>query len=182
MGMVTGTKRARGENRVIALDDGGVAIEVRRRNGEALHYRIDKEDVAKVRQRQWFAHNGYCCTLKDNRFWYLGWELLGRPKKGYVLCYLNGDREDNRKANLHRLTWSQRNLLEKRRPNRSTGIRGISRYKNGLYIVTVGPRGRRKSFRDREDAVAARASFERRAENRISRSTHLKLRLPRTTK
>ena len=151
-------------NRIIVLDDGQMAIEVRRRNGETIHYRIDNKDVEKVSRYRWFYHNGYCCALKDNKFWYLAWELTGRPKRGDALLYLNGDIKDSHKSNIQRSTWSQRNLrlLYRRDPHGSSGIRGISLYKNGLYVVAMGSGNKRKAFRNREDAIAARQAFERR--------------------
>ena len=159
MEMVKSRDRVLRANKIIALTNGEVAIEVRRRNGVTIHYKIDTEDVRKVLRYRWFFHNGYCCTLKENRFWYLSWEVLGKPRKGHVLYYLNGDIQDNRKSNIERLTWSQRNLrlLYRRKPNGISGIRGVSLYKNGLYVVAIDSGNKRKAYR-RENMPLRRGS------------------------
>ncbi len=151
------------KNAIVADRNGRTCILVKNRKNKNLRFRVDEEDVDKVRPYRWFSHNGYCCTIKDKRFRYLHWHLMGKPRKGYTLYYLNGDRRDNRKCNLQKLTWRQRNLLllYKREPNKSTGVIGVSQYSNGLYVVAVGPGNKRKSFRNKEEAIAARMVFER---------------------
>jgi hypothetical protein len=88
---------------------------------------------------------------------------MGTPKQGSVLCFRKGDRRDNRKCNLRKLTRRQRNLLPlcKRKPNDNTGVVGVSCYSDGPYVVAEGPGNKRKSFRNKEQAIATKMAFEK---------------------
>jgi len=142
--------------------DGEIArIEVIQRNGNVIYFTIDKSDVELVSRYRWFYHNGYCCTTGETgRHMYITWVLCRRPQRNYVLHHINGDKTDNRRANLKLVTWSQHHYLEKSKPNNSTGIRGISKHRNGDYCVVIGPNNKRKVVKDLEKAKLLRRDFE----------------------
>ena len=74
---------------------------------------------------------------------------------------MNEDKRDNRKQNLRLIPWSHNNYHKNVRKNRTTGIRGVSRYANGSFVALIGLGGKRKSFRTMEEAIRARKKFER---------------------
>ncbi len=144
------------------ITDGETAIiEVTRLSGEVIRFLIDRTDVSVAERYQWFYHNGYCCTNKYGRQWYLTWELCGRPKKGYVLHHINGDSRNNRRCNIRLVSIRENILFRRLKPNRSTGRRGVSMYADGSVVALIGPNGMRKTFQSIEDAIRARIRFER---------------------
>ena len=132
------TIRRTGPNRIV-VDEEVARIEVIRRSGQIVYFTIDKADVELVsRLPRWFYCMGYCYACVGDRQMNLTWLLAGRPDKGYVLHHVNGDKTDNRRENIQKITWTQHHCLEKTKPNNTTGIRGISRYRDGAYCVVVG--------------------------------------------
>ena len=158
-------------NRIYILSDEVAAIEViPRKNGTVVLFRIDKKSIGKVRCYRWFNHNGYCCTIDEiGKQHPLPWVLFGKPKKGHVYHYLNGDIKDNRKRNLRLVSRSLSNSLKSGRTNRSTGVRGVSKYKDGSIVAVIGPSGKRKCFKTLDEAVKARKHYEKSRMKTISK-------------
>jgi len=159
-------------NRIIILSDEMAAIEVIQRHNQRHHFLFDRtqENLSLVAQYRWFVHEKYPCTIDElGKYLYLPWLLYGRPQRGYVWHHIR-DRLDNRSISLRYITTSLNNFAKNTRKNNSTGIRGISRYKNGGYSVLVGLNCKRKWFRRLEDAIEARQKFEREMEELIMNS------------
>jgi hypothetical protein len=148
-------------NIITELQDGVAAVEVTRLNGEVIMFLIDSGDIPRARACRWYSHNGYCCTTKEGRQWYLTWELFGKPEKGFVQHHINGNPRDNRRSNIRLVTRRMNNLFRKLPPNRTTGRRGVYRYASGAIVALIGPNGIRKCFSKLEDAIRARIRFER---------------------
>lgn len=154
------------ENRAVRTNNiidqkGEVAIiRVTHLNGTVTEFKIDIEYIPLVERFKWSSHMSYCIRMRSNRQWPLSWELFGKPPKGYLYHHLNGDRKDYRKSNLRMVTWSVNNLLKKGRENRSTGMRGISRYADGSFVAIIGVGNKRKSFKTLGEAIKARRRFE----------------------
>jgi len=148
-------RKVRG-NVIVIINEDVAAIEVRRRNGTAIPFLIDREDVEKVRPYTWCYHMGYCCSSRQLP---LSWLLLGKPPKKHVYHPRNGDIRDYRKSNLELISLSLSNSLKSGRPNRTTGLRGISKYKDGPFVTPVGP-NKRKAFKTVDEAVAARKLYQ----------------------
>lgn len=164
-------KRIVNPNQIIRLSDSIAAIRVVKRNGERINYLIDIEDIPLVGRYKWGSHMNYCTRTTGRNRWPLSWQLLGRPRKGYLYHPLNGDRRDCRKSNLRIVTWAFNNFLREGLANRSTGIRGISKYPDGSFRALIGVGCKRKSFKTLEQAIDARKQFEAAMERRMS---HLK--------
>lgn len=138
-------------------------IIITKRNGKEVRHYISPKDVKKVSKYHWHEHSGYAERIdaKTGRRIPITWHLLGKPEKGYVIHHRNGNKRDNRRKNLMKITWSHHIILEKTRANKSTGRRGVSKYKTGKFCATVGVGGKRKLFDTFEEALQARRKFER---------------------
>jgi len=153
-------EKGRFKTQIVKLNDSEAVIRVVQRNGKIIDFLIDSANVPLVRRYKWFSHLGYCCRMKNNKQQPLSWELFGKPPKGYLHRYVNGDRKDYRKSNILLLTRGVNSFLQKTRKNLSTGRRGISRYADGSFVAIVGAANKRKSFKTLEQAVEARERFE----------------------
>lgn len=86
---------------------------------------------------------------------------LGRPlEKGEYADHINGNRLDNRRANIRVATMSE-NLVNRAVDKRSTsGVRGVSQDKrNGNWTAYYAVEGKKRhigSFKTKDEAVAAR--------------------------
>lgn len=152
--------RRKRPNKIVERNDGVAIIGVTRLNSEVIQFLVDSVDLPLVRRYRWFSHNGYCCTTKYGTQWPLSWELFGRPPRGYILHHINGDRRDNRRYNISLVPRGINNYFKGVQENRSTGIRGISRYADGSIIALIGTGGKRKSFKTMQEAIEARKGFE----------------------
>ena len=77
-----------------------------------------------------------------------------------ILHHVNGDRRNNRRFNLRLIRWAANNYYRKVKANRSTGIRGVSIYKDGKIVVLIGTGGKRKCYKTLEEGIEARDQFE----------------------
>lgn len=150
----------RGEQVFRITDQIGV-IKIIQQNGEKKEFLFNyrEEDIELLSRYRWFVHQGYCCTKDvDRKDLYLTWLLYGRPPKGYFWHHML-EREDNRGENLRLVSASMNNYAKSVQKNRTTGIRGISYYKN-RYTALIGIKGKRTSFKNLDDAIKARKKFE----------------------
>ncbi len=88
----------------------------------------------------------------------------GKWPKGQI-DHINGDRADNRIGNLRDVNSSKNSRNSKMKSNNTSGHNGIYWYERyGKWQVSGGADGRKKHigyFEDLEDAIAARAEFNR---------------------
>jgi hypothetical protein len=68
--------------------------------------------------------------------------VVGRPPRGHVVRYVNGDHHDLRRSNLEITTQSRLQLHGRVRTNNTTGVRGV--FKHGdLFVASIWIKGRR---------------------------------------
>ena len=97
---------------------------------------VDDEDFERLNQFQWF-YNMYAKRNKKMAEsiidWRMHWDIIGRPKKGFVVDHINGDRLDNRKENLRICTQSENQ--QNRKVHRNGKLAGvmINRSKGKTY-------------------------------------------------
>ena len=100
---------------------------------------IDDKDADLLRLGSWSAHisksGAYaCCRIKGTRTWMhttILEDMLGRPlKKGELADHINGDKLDNRRANLRLANRSQNNANKPARKGLSSKYKGVSWDKN----------------------------------------------------
>jgi hypothetical protein len=97
--------------------------------GEPVIFKIDKDDLEKVKSRHWYAASGgyyAACQIVINgsrKMVYMHNFVMNRiifPGKGTVesVDHINRDGLDNRKSNLRVITQSQQNMNQKQRVRR----------------------------------------------------------------
>lgn len=104
---------------------------------------IDAEDEARVKAYRWYPHtHGYAISRVDRRTAYMHRFILGAPS-GSFIDHINGDKLDNRRANLRTATPSQNNQ-NCQHCRAKTGILGVYLCaKNGNpYRVAIWIKGR----------------------------------------
>src|SRR5688572_10772522 len=87
---------------------------------------FDEEDVELIGSRRWFliSPNGYAATILSGRQTLMHRMLMG-PTEGQEVDHINGDRLDNRRANLRLCSRSQ-NLGNRRRwRSKDDGYKGV---------------------------------------------------------
>jgi hypothetical protein len=114
----------------------------------------------------------------DHGTGYLAGKLLGRTFKAHRVAWaifygeipagevdhLNGNRSDNRIANLRVVTKAENQRNAKRRADNTSGKTGVSWCeRDAAWVVQVQSDGRRlrRNFKAREDALAYRSELER---------------------
>lgn len=159
-------------NLIFEIEDGIGAIETIRNNREHNLFLFDWiEEINKLVSRyRWYYKEGYCATADSSgRDFYLHWMIFGRPQNKLVLHH-NQERRDNRRTSMRLIPPSLNVFARTIKPNKSTGIRGISKYRNNTYAALVGLNCRREFHRTLEPAIAARNRFEREILQRIENS------------
>lgn len=84
------------------------------------------------------------------------------PPKGFEIDHINGNRADNRLANLRLATRSQNNANGRRRVDNKSGLRGVSPFRGTRWRVTINNR-HVGVFKTKEAAAAAYADCAREA-------------------
>jgi len=133
---------------------------------------IDEDDWPTVEHLTlYLGANGYVqfSTWRDGRSWpQTLHSLLARAPKGAHVDHINGDRLDNRRANL-RVVTPQRNQVNRKRLNRNntSGVRGVSFRPNLSSTkpwraqIMVNRRAIHLGlFETREEAIVARQAAE----------------------
>lgn len=86
----------------------------------------DSQDEALVRSRKWTVDSvGYPAAKINKRSIRLHQAILGRAPKGFHVDHINGDKLDNRRANL-RFIPHDANLRNASTAKSNTGVRGIT--------------------------------------------------------
>ena len=126
-------------------------------NGESFLF--DKEDMPYVTSERWHMNNnGYAVTCRNGTS-----EMFSRTilhlRDDQCVDHINGDRSDNRKANL-RIASTQDNNHNMTIPSHNTsGYKGVSYYpprgKYRAYIMMDGVRKHLGYFRDPKEAARA---------------------------
>jgi hypothetical protein len=132
---------------------------------------VDPADADRLAHRSWWLHpDGYAASDITSGtgkvIAYLHREILA-PPPGLVVDHINGNRLDNRRANLRVATPSENNANSRDRPRRS-GYRGVYWHRQAeRWVSQISVNGRLRHlglFDDPEEAakaydVAARAAW-----------------------
>lgn len=126
-------------NRILILNDRFAGIEIIKRNGQRIIYKIDTDNIPKIKHYRWYVHNGYCSTIYDDgKEINLSQLIMGKPPEGNVVHHINGEKTDYRKVNLVTVTWSVNNYFKRVQNNNTSKIRGIHIYKRGTIVANHG--------------------------------------------
>ena len=138
-------------------------VPLQRRDGTVIaHALVEASDYARVAKHVWRrSSDGYAVRSETSngtkRTVYLHRVVAGTPP-GWVTDHINGDRLDNRRANLRTATPAQNAANSRDRPRRS-GLRGV--YWHGQarrWVSQISVNGRLRHlglFDDPEDAARA---------------------------
>jgi len=121
--------------------------------GHPILYKIDKDDLEKVKSRNWFACSNYIGSnitiggvrkiLYLHNFIMNNIVFPGRGAKSSI-DHINRDGLDNRKENLRLVTQTQQNLNQKKKKRTATLPEGISEIPTHIwYIKANGAHGDR---------------------------------------
>jgi len=121
--------------------------------GHPLLFKIDKDDLEKVKSRNWFAASDYIGSnitiggvrkiLYLHNFIMNNIVFPGRGAKSSI-DHINRDGLDNRKENLRLVTQSQQNLNQKKKKRTATLPEGITEIPTHIwYIKANGAHGDR---------------------------------------
>jgi len=108
----------------LPLSNGGVTI-------------VDEDIAEKLKNKRIFRHDkrGYVSLYEKNKKIFLH-RFIMNPKKGLVIDHINGQRADNRRANLRVCTQSQNCLNKRKSYNLKSGYRGVYYRENRKTYVT----------------------------------------------
>lgn len=138
---------------------------LRLRNGEIAL--VDADEFDRVSQYEWRRSSlGYAQRyLGNQRYQYLHRFILGEPsteQQRRVIDHVNGDRLDNRKANLRIVDKATNSFNAGTSKRNTSGVRGVSR-SGRLWRARIRRNGvnvELGAFADRNRAIAARRAAE----------------------
>lgn len=119
-------------------------IPVKGRNGEALMALVDAEDFPLVSKYKWCVGGktvkgrewGYAyASAKNSRKSLLMHRLIMNPQDGICVDHINGNRLDNRKANLRLCNRSEN--MRNRGPNRGRKYKGVYRASKNRFRALI---------------------------------------------
>ena len=130
---------------------------------------VDDDDFDRINKYRWCYHgNGYAARgYHDNGMLIivkLHQEIMGKPKNGYEIDHINGNKLDNRKSNLRIVTHQQNVFNSKSKtpstPSEHTSLhKGVYWRKNRKrwvsYITLNGKRTYLGSFQAEQEAALA---------------------------
>lgn len=137
---------------------------------------VDDEDFERLNKWSWYYHAGYAARRKspENKIMMMHREIMMTPK-GMDTDHKNNNRLDNRKDNLRICNRSQNNLNIGKRPNNTSGYKGVFwRSDKKLWLARVGKIYAGK-FKDKEAAAKA---YDKKAKELFGRFA--KLNFPET--
>lgn len=95
-----------------------------RNKGVAL---VDDADYEWLSQYKWHIDRGYAAmTIKEptKGIMYMH-RLINKTPKGMLTDHRNGNKLDNRRENLRTCTFAQNNANSKKRPDNTSGVKGV---------------------------------------------------------
>lgn len=131
-------------------------------------YRIDPEDQGVCSGYNWRKNAlGYVVAYKkiDGKFrCYYQHRVVMGATKGQIVDHINGDKSDNRRANLRFATRSTNAMNRAEPSNNTSGHRGVYwRAERNRWLAYISVHGKRRSlgnYREIEDAINARLKAE----------------------
>ena len=91
---------------------------------------VGDADYEKINKFKWFYTGKYAVRWKRlskdmRKMWYMQWDIVGNPPKGFETDHINGNKIDNRRNNLRIVTHSQNQINRKMPQNNTSGFKGV---------------------------------------------------------
>ena len=105
---------------------------------------IDAEDLDRVSKYYWHVNRqGYIVSSSMNKTYVRLHRFILNINDERIIDHKNRDKTDNRKTNLRIATNQQNNINRGTPRNSTTGVKGVSKSKNGeKYVAQIGKDGR----------------------------------------
>lgn len=96
---------------------------------------VEDEDFKTLSQHKWSLANGYAMRTifirtKEGKYRhrniYMAHAVIGKPPAGQVVDHINGEKLDNRRANLRIASYAQNSQNKKRLKTNTIGFRGVT--------------------------------------------------------
>jgi hypothetical protein len=130
---------------------------------------VDDDDVALVAGFRWhYGCRGYAVRVTRDQDGRKKWVFLHRvlidPPPGLTVDHIDGDRLNNRRANLRVATHSQQRANTKVGKNSKSGFKGVTWHgASRLWHVRVGFQGKTLSFGYYDDPIQAARVYDAKA-------------------
>lgn len=128
---------------------------------------VDDEDFEWLKAFNWHDGGRYAIrkgTVKEQKSTVFMHREIMKAPSGKHVDHINGDCYDNQKANLRFATQTENNWNARTRKDNTTGYKGVCyRPKSRDFVVYINVNGKRihlKTYRNLEDAIAARREAE----------------------
>lgn len=104
-----------------------LTLELRDRKGAVHRALVDQSDAHLLGSFTWrICPKGYVHRKTQDQFIYLH-RVIAQPAPGLVVDHINGDKADNRRANLRLCTSAQNQQNAQIAKNNASGFKGVSR-------------------------------------------------------
>ena len=95
---------------------------------------VDDADFVRLNAFKWCCSNGYAMRriLKldgKSKAWFMHWEILGKPSKGFEIDHRDMNRINNQRSNLRIATTSQNRSNRGKIKSNTSGFKGVSWHK-----------------------------------------------------
>lgn len=157
--------RTRFEKQEVILKDNHVEIQVYDQDNKKKHtVLIDKEFLNKIEDFNIYTYRNYAIiNLKDNKKERFVDFLYGKLSEEKIYSYKNQNPLDCRKENVIIIDRSEMNKRSRIQKRNKTGVKGVYKTKNGVYISTITEKGENHylgTYYSLEDAKEARLKAE----------------------
>lgn len=90
---------------------------------------VDNNNYYNLNKFEWNISCGYPYRYKKGHIWFIHWDVIGKPKKGFVTDHINGNKLDNRLENLRICNTSQNHCNKGLQKNNKSGFKGVCWHK-----------------------------------------------------
>jgi hypothetical protein len=146
----------------ITYNDAGIAVIYmkNKKTSELKEILVDEEDWHKLMQSSWSNNTGYAMGQIDKKYWRMHRYIMQITDSNIFIDHINGNRLDNRKENLRKVTPAENSMNKKPRNNENTtskykGVNKSSSNKFNVLVTKDGISYRLGLFINEKDAARA---------------------------
>lgn len=87
---------------------------------------IDNDDYELLNSYKWSFNGLYAVRKFNGKTWYMHWDVIGKPQKGFEVDHINGNKLDNRRSNLRICRRNENSRNKTKQKNNTSGYKGVS--------------------------------------------------------